>query len=107
MRIDELVRLLNHRDSLYIVKETGTGAIKKFVVQEVPRWYFQVSDEGVEFSVTLKREDIEIFFTETDAQSHAHLQNHLARTAIVDGLSDGEEAGRGYVRGLCNGAEPG
>lgn len=155
MRIDELVRLLNHRGSLYIVKETwtkgnecscprcnGSGrfddrrssslrdgpggrkshsgaasvgariervaatlvpqptsvcavcegggrAMKMFVVQEVPRWYFQVSDEGVEFSVTLKREDIEIFFSETDAQSHAHLQNQLARTADVDGLCDG------------------
>lgn len=158
MRIDELVRLLNHRGPLYIVKETwtkgdesdcprckGSGrfdageggsrfadgpgsrqarssagsnrariettavplvpqptsvcavcegggrAMKKFVVQEVPRWYFQVTDEGIEFSVTLKREDIEIFFNESDAQSRAHLENHLARTAVVDGQNDGTE----------------
>ncbi|MBX3073450.1 hypothetical protein KF913_05975 [Candidatus Obscuribacterales bacterium] len=75
--------------SVCAVCEGGGRAMKMFVVQEVPRWYFQVSDEGVEFSVTLKREDIEIFFSETDAQSHAHLQNQLARTAVVDGLCDG------------------
>jgi len=157
VRIDELVRLLNHRGPLYIVKETwtkgnecdcprckgcgrfdagvggsrfaeagsrqprssagssrariettavplvpqptsvcavcegGGRAMKKFVVQEVPRWYFQVTDEGIEFSVTLKREDIEIFFNESDAQSRAHLENHLARTAVVDGQNDGTE----------------
>lgn len=61
-------------------------AQKRFVVQEVPHWYFQVTDEGVEFSITLKRDDIRIYFSEEEAQAGAIYRNLQERNEVITGV---------------------
>lgn len=72
--------------SICAVCEGHGRAQKRFVVHEVPHWYFQVSDEGVEFSITLKREDIQVYFSDEEAQAWALFRNLQERTEVVTGV---------------------
>lgn len=86
----------SHRDSerptvpqpgwICAVCEGHGRAQKRFVVQEVPHWYFQVTDAGVEFSITLKRDDVQIFFTEEEARAWAIFRNFQEMSESMMGV---------------------